>query len=798
MRLDRFRLLHLRRLRDHRLRTAVSVLGIASGVGLIVAMSSLLTSATATADATVALLGGARYEVTVATADLERARDAIADVERVEGVRHFVEVPMMIDDVQGWLVALEDRDGLTTRPAKALAATTGIRTGSALPVSGRHVLTGPTGQPMAGQIAGRAEPELRDRYGGRVAVADLETALRLRGRTGTETLLVHGQPDPTALATAAGDADIREAANRVIQARNTIGVMFTMLSILGAMGLVVGGFLLFNTMNMTVLDRRHEIASLRALGGDRRMILTGVLAEAATLGAVGSALGLVLGTAMARSVIATVPDAFARAIGTPLQTSVPATLLVVAWLLGVATAMASAIVPARRALRIEPLEALRPEVQPSEHHLTRRWWLIGAGVLLFVIPSGRMAFGAAMAGLLCIAAGAAPFIIAMTVGIARRLGASGELAATALKRSGRRVWGTTTVVMIAVAIAVTTSGLAVNLRDTTNENLSTILGSDFWIGTTSGDNIALVGLPTAWTTEFESIEGVRSIAANTWVPAESGPHIVGVQGVYGDSAYSFTRLATDDARARMAAGEGAVVIKQTALTFGYEVGDIIDIPGATPSLRLPIVAITGAIAPGSGGMVNISHDLFAAHYGIDSFARYEVQLEPGADPSAVREQLDRITAGHRVQIFTGEEFGADARQSSDQILALIAMMLLVIVTCAAVALLNTLLASTLERTNEFAVLRAIGATKRRIVTSVATEALAIGLTGAVLGAVAGSAYHASLVSTIRAITAFDIDYAFSPAAFAAAILTGIAIAGAGAILPCRRANRLDILNALAR
>ncbi len=799
MRFDRFRLLHLRRLRDHRLRTTVSVLGIASGVGLIVAMSSLLTSATATANATVALLGGARYEVTVAAADLEQARDAIASVEDVEGVRRFVEVPVMVNGDQGWLVALEDRgDGVTTRQAQALASTTGVRTGSALPMSGRHVFAGPTGEPMVSEIEGRADPELRDRYGGRFVAADLETALGLRGRTGTETLLVYGQPDPAALQAAAGNADVREAANRVIQARNTIGILFTMLSILGAMGLVVGGFLLFNTMNMTVLDRSHEIASLRALGSDRRTILTGVLAEAATLGAVGSALGLVLGTAMARSVIATVPDAFARAIGTPLQTSVPATLLVVAWLLGVATAMASAIVPARRALRIEPLEALRPEAHPAEHRLTRGWWLIVAGVLLFVIPSGRLAFGAAMAGLLCITAGAAPFITAMTVGVARRLGTSGELAATALKRSPRRVWGTTAVVMFAVTIAVTTSGLAVNLRDTTNENLSTTLHSDFWIGTTSGDNIALVGLPTAWTTEFESIEGVRSIAASTWVPAESGPHIVGIHGVYGDSGYAYSRLATDDARAEMAAGDGAIVIKQTALTFGYEVGDVIEIPGATPSLRLPIVAITGAIAPGSGGMINISHDLFAAHYGIDSFARYEVQLEPGADPSAVREQLERITAGHRVQIFTGEEFLADARQSSDQILVLIAMMLLVIVTCAAIALLNTLLASTLERTNEFAALRAIGATKRRIVTSVAAEALAIGLTGAVLGAVAGSAYHASLVRTVRALTAFDIDYAFSPATFAAAIVTGIAIAAAGAVLPCRRANRLNILNALAR
>lgn len=798
MRLDRFRLLHLRRLRNHRMRTAVSLLGIASGVGLIVAMASLLTSATATADATVALLGGARYEVTVTSTDLDRARAAISDIEHIDGVRRFVEVPMMIGGVQAWLLALEDGDGLTTRPAQALAATDGIRTGSGLPSTGRHVFTGPAGESTTGEVAGRAGPELQDRYGGRVAVADLETALSLRGRSGTDALLVYGRPDPAALAAAAGDAHIREAADRVIQARNTIGVMFTMLSILGAMGLVVGGFLLFNTMNMTVLDRRHEIASLRALGGSRRTILTGVLAEAATLGAVGSALGLVLGAALARSVIATVPDAFARAIGTPLQTSVPATLLAVAWLLGVATAMASAVVPARRALRIEPLEALRPEMHPVDHRVARRWWLIAVGVLLHVIPSGRLAFAAAMAGLLCITAGAAPFITAIAVRVAQRLGTSGELAVTALKRSPRRVWGTTAVVMVAVAIAVTTTGLAVNLRDTTNENLSTTLLSDFWIGTTGGDNIALIGLPTEWTSELESIDGVHSVAASTWIPTESGPHIVGVHGVYGDSAYAYSRLAPDDARSAMTAGEGAIVIKQTALTFGYEVGDIIDIPGATPALQLPIVAITDAIAPGSGGMINISHDLFAAHYGNDSFARYEIQLKPGADPRAVREHLDRVTAGRHVQIFTGEQFLTDARQSADQILALIAMMLLVIVICAAIALLNTLLASTLERTNELAALRAIGATKRRIVTSVAAEALSIGLTGALLGAIAGSAYHAILVRTLRDMTAFDVDYAFSLVAFVAAIITGLAIAAAGAVLPCRRANRLDILTALAR
>ena len=803
---DRFRLLHLRRLRNHRLRTAVSVVGIASGVGLVVAMTSLLTSVTATANATVALLGGATHEITVPAADLDQAASSIAGVDDVDAVRRFVEVPVIVGETQAWLLAIENgaenrRDQLATPQARALAATTGVRTGSALPATGIHRFTGPTGESVSTEILGRADEELAGRFGGRFAAADLDSALALRGATGTETLLVYGRPDASDLAAAVGEADIREANNRVVQARNSLELLFVPLSILGAMGLVVGGFLLFNTMNMSVLERRHEIASLRALGSDRRSILTDVLAEAALLGAAGSALGLVFGAAMARSVIATVPDAMVRAIGTPLQTSVPLSLLAIAWLIGVATATVSAIAPARRALRIEPLEALRPDVpDPSEHRVTRRIWLVGLGLALTVLPLGELAVGAAIIGLLLIAVGAAPLITAMTVAVAERMGASGELAATALKRSPRRVWGATTVVLVAVAIAVTTAGMARNITDTTNANLATTLHTDFWVGTTTGDTIAVTGLPAAWTSEFEAIPEVDAVAASTWLATESGPHIVGIQGIYGDSAYPFARLAPDEARAQMAAGDGAIVLKQTAFTFDLDVGDSIEVPGATPPLRLPVVAITDAVAPTSGGMINISHDLFAIHFGIDSFARYEIQLAPDANPAEVRQQLDRITeeAGPSIQIYSGDDFLLQLSQSTDQVVALIALIVVIIIICAAIAVLNTLLASTLERTGEIAALRAIGATRKRILTSIAAEALAIGLTGAILGALAGSVDHAIIVRTFRDTSAFDIDYAFSPSNVAVAVVVGIAIAAAGAIIPCRRANRLDILEALAR
>ncbi|MCB0996003.1 MAG: ABC transporter permease, partial [Acidimicrobiales bacterium] len=793
---------HLRHVLEHRLRTLTSVLGIASGVALVVATAALLTSATATATATIALLGGATSEITIPAERLDETLAVVADVDGVDAVARFVEVPIMVDDVQAWLVALDaSADEVRTSEARALSATTGVRTGTALPETGSPLFTGPSGVPTSFGIGGRADAELADRYGGRIVAADLDTALRLRGHAGTETLLVYGRPDPDELASAVGQGDIRSTEARVAQARNTVGVMFTSLSVLGAMGLVVGAFLLFNTMNMSVLERRHEIASLRALGATRRSILTGVLAEAALLGAAGSALGIGLGTLLARSVIAAVPDAFTRTIGTPLRASVPPWLLATAWLLGIVAAAISAIAPARRALAVEPLEALRPDTpDPTEHRVRRRLWLTGVGLALTVIPRGELGIGAAMLGLLCLTAGTAPFINATTVGIARRLGPSGELAATALRRSPRRAWGTTTVVIIAVTTAVATTGQVVNLSDTTNRNLATVLQSDFWIGTSTGDTIAVTGLPSEWTSQLEAVPGVEAVAASTWIAAESGDHIVGIQGIYGNSAYPFSKLADDDALAEMAAGRGVIVIKQTALTFHLEVGDTIDIPGAIPALQLPVVAITNAVSPSSGGMMNISHDLLTRHYGTDSFARYEIQLTPGADPAEVRHDIEQITrsAGPQIQIYTGQQFLDQLSRSTDQVLALVALSLLVIVGCAAIALLNTLLASTLERTSEIATLRAIGATRRRIVTSIAAEALAIGVTGSLIGAAAGSIYHAKFVQTLQTLTAFDVDYAFSPITLVAAIAIGIVIATVGAITPCRRANHLDILDAPAR
>jgi putative ABC transport system permease protein len=812
MHIDSFRVLNLRRLRERKLRTTASILGIASGVALVVAMLSLLTSVQATAESTVELLGGANAEVAM-TRPL--SSDQITRITRSEGVlsvQRFVQTPVLVNGTFGWLIAIDNYAGLNSATSRALGKVKGIAVGPGFRPAVALNVTMTDGFTTTANASQPTPTALDGLYADRFIAADVDTALNLRPEAGSPipiSLLIFGKPDLTDIQRILGTSGkVESTSTRVDRARHVFEVLFSSLSILGAMGLVVGAFLLFNTMNMAVLDRRHEIAALRALGSSRRFIWIGLLGEALLLGAFGAALGLLFGSALARSVVATIPDAFARTIGTPLRASVPAALLGPAWLVGVLTALLAAIGPVRRTLKIQPIEALRPEevggANESDssvtiHPIPILVGLVWLAILIFtrVIPS-VISVGTALLPLLLLTYGLAQPISLIVCALAKRFGSTGELAALSLQRSPRRVWATTTTVLVSIAIAVASTATVINLQGTGRDDLYVMRHSEFWIGTTSGDNVGLTALPAAWRAKIAAIPGVRAVAGSRWTPASAGDNSVGVLGITGDSSYSFCRLASDEARTTLRAGKGVIVTTQYLRAFGAQLGDTIDLPGATPPLRLPIVGTTPGVTATNGGLVSISTELFTKHYGVLGLSLLEAQLEPGADRVAVRKALDALvaTASFPVQVYPGDEFATTATKAGDQVLSLIAMVLLVITICAGIALLNTLLASVLDRTREIAVLRAIGATQTQLVRSVVIESLAIGLTGGALGAIAGTVLHRIMISRIAEMTSFHIVGAFAPLTLLMAVLAGTVIALVGGLIPSRRVARLNLLTSL--
>jgi putative ABC transport system permease protein len=814
MHFDNFRVLNLRRLRERKLRTGASIIGIASGVGLVVAMLSLLTSVQATATSTVELLGGAQAEISAAKPLSNRQLTAIRNLDDVEAVARFVQTPVLINGTFGWLVALDEDPLLGTRSSRALAGVKGIVVGQAFAPSKALKITAPDGLTIEANAARRVPSSLRNLYAGKFIAADVATALRLQPKGGSPvpvSLLIFGKgkqlPDLAKIQRILGTSGRVELTSlRITRAQKVFEVLFSSLSILGTMGLVVGGFLLFNTMNMAVLDRRQEIAAMRALGGSRRTIWTGLLGEALLLGAVGSALGLLLGKGLASGVVSSAPDAFARTIGTPLRSSVPATLLAPVWLLGILTALIAAIGPIRRTLNIQPIEALRPEevsvadsgvtIHPVPILIATVWLVIATFTRM--IPS-VLAVGTALIPLMLLAYGLAQPISWFVGELAKRMGNSGELAALSLQRAPRRVWATTMTVIVSIAIAVGATATVINLQSSNKTDLAVNQLSDFWLGTTSGDNIGLTAMPLDWESKLKAIPGVRAVAGSRWTARSVSDHSVGVLGIRGDSSYGYYRLASDPARHSVLSGEGVVVNSQYLKAFGARVGDVIDLPGANPPIRLPIVGSSSGITATDGGIVSVSSTLLSKHYGINGMSFYEAQLTPGADRRAVRAALESLatTSPFPIHIHTGAEFAAAATKAGDQVLSLIGMVLLVITICAGIAMLNTLLASVLDRTREVAVLRAIGATQTQLVRSVLVESLAIGLTGSLLGALAGTLLHRIMIDRIAQMTSFHIVGAFAPITLVMAVVAGVGISLVGGTIPSRRVARLNLLQSLS-
>jgi putative ABC transport system permease protein len=799
MSLQRFRVLHVRRLRQRPLRSLLSIVAMMAGVGLIVAMLGLLTSVTATARSTTALWGGASVEISRPGGVLPSVKESLRDLQGAEGIADFVKVPVLVDGESGWLVALEPvpvQEGM----GAVLAGVHGVQAGSAFARQDRLSITGFTGHTT--RIASRPVARMLDsRFSGRFVAADLQTALRLRGLPLPDALLIYGDVSPSTIRAVVGPhVAVRTRTDRIRQARQSLQTVIASLSILAVMGLVVGAFLLFNTMNMAGLERRKEFAALRALGSDRRSLWLGMMGEAIFLSGVGSVLGCVLGAAMVGGVVATIPDLFSGIVGAPLLASVPWQLFAVGLVAGIATAVIAAAIPLRHVLQIAPVEALRPDVGPLPGDApTFAAVPVAGGIAMLVgasvLPPGRVGFQYQVIGLLAgavlLSYGCAPLVTRLVSAVARSTRADGRLAAISLERAPRRVWTTTATIILSVASAVATAGIAANMRVTLRSDLRVVQGSDFWISTTTGDNIPLIGLPEDWETKLRGVPGVVSVSGSRFLVAGSGSHEVAILGVRGRSLMPLNALNSAAARDLVRLGKG--------VALRLSVGDRMAIPGASPPLRMRVASVNSVFAPTEGGALAISADLLGKHFGVRSLASYEVTIAGDADPERVRRSLLAIVGGSPfpVKVISGREVARSTIRSGDQIQSLIGMTLLVTVICAGIALLNTLTASVLERTRELALLRAMGGTASQIGRSVTCEAFAMASTGALLGGLFGSYLHWIGVRILRQTSPFHIVYRFSAVVVAVTVIAALLVTVIGSLLPARRAAGAEVLTSLS-
>jgi putative ABC transport system permease protein len=574
----------------------------------------------------------------------------------------------------------------------------------------------------------------------------------------------------------------------------------------GGIALFVGAFVIFNTLSITVAQRTRELATLRTLGASRRQVLRSVVIEALVLGAVASLVGLGLGVLLAEGL----KSVFA-AVGLDLPTAGTVFALrtaVISLSVGIGVTTLAGLFPAIRATRIAPIAAVREgsTVPPlRKRSAIAGGTLLGLGLAAIALGLFADVGGAGTTIVALVGGGLASFLgvalvasrlvrpIAAVVGqpAQRAGGIAGRLARENSVRNPARTAATAAALMIGLALVTTLAVVADGIRGSARDDVLGQLKADLVLGASNG----WTPLPTAAGEALAAAPGVVEASGIRLDRGKSGAKEIDVAGVDPASIgalYRFRWAEGDDA-ALASLGRGDALVQDAfAEERSLAVGDgftVTNPAGAEVGLTVRGVFETRSFAQMLGSVV-LPTASFDAAFPRATDAYVLANLAEGADSERI---AATVTGFPDALLQTAEEF-TDARLGFlSGLLNLFYVLLALSVIVSLFGMVNTLVLSVFERTRELGMLRAVGMTRRQARRMIRHESVITALIGAALGLPLGLGFAALLT---EALSKFGI--AFSLPLGTLGVFAAVAVvAGIGAaVLPARRASRLNVLAAL--
>ena len=579
------------------------------------------------------------------------------------------------------------------------------------------------------------------------------------------------------------------------------------IALVAAVALFGGAFLIFNTLAMTVAERARDVGLLRAAGMTRRQVTLLVLISAGHLGVAGVALGLAAGVGLAAAVTAYLsPGGGALAIR---ELTIPPAGLLLGALLGFGVTIAAALEPALRAARISPVAALTARLEQTAVLRARLRWLtlvfavVGiAGIALWP-GAANLSTGLlrplAVYGLLLGVALVSPFLVGplgVLVGAIARpfLRTEERLTRSALVRDRSRTALTVGALAVALAVLVALGGVAATTRRTATAWLTDVVPGDALL-----TSVRPVALDEPQLADLGAVPGVARLSPIGRFAVAVGGERLDAAAVVGADLLSDGRLALtagDRASALPALDAGGAVILPAAVAdrLGLPLGGLLQVLAGREIVPLRVVGIAARTIPGSSGeavlvgwpdatqrLGALGADVFAVRYAPGQAAAAAAALEPLARMDALELAPLQAIAG---------TIGA----SVDRLFLLLTALAAVALVMAGLGIVNTLTMNVLERVRELGFLRAAGLTRRQARRLVMLEATILGAVGAIIGVGAGI-----VAGAILAVLGAGPGVTYDPGwgSIALALVGGVVLAVIASAWPANLAARIEIVRAVA-
>jgi putative ABC transport system permease protein len=649
--------------------------------------------------------------------------------------------------------------------------------------------------------------------GGHYVLAPLALAQNITGRQGQlDSILITlkpgadlGQVRAAVTAAVNGRAIVADPSMRATRAGDGVKLMNYM-ALMGAMvALMVGAFLIYTTMTMAVTQRRPVISLLRAIGGRRTTIVRDMLAEAVILGVIGGGVGSAIGIVLGRISIGRLPAAMTQGLEARIEYWLPSYAIPAAIVTTALTSVVASAMAARQVYKVAPIEALAP-VGVSAADRVPRWLRVVCGLGALVVFVVSIVVVINQRGILAFIAMSAVFSAEIALGFAltmpivdaaaataRIFGTVGALAAATIERAPRRVWATVMTVVIAVITTVTITGTNNDMIRSARGIFASVTDSPVWVSASPPDTYPTDPLPQGLSEKLAALPGVAHVIEGAFGFAEVAGTRVMLDGFASGTADPLYRALDQHLRDQVLSGRGVVLTQNLGKVLRVGVGEQLRMQtphGVQQATVLALVPYFSTVI----GTVGMSLDQLRTWFDRPAATSLQIAAAPGADEQHLLSDI-RGAVPAPTYVYDGHAELAGLEAPMHQSMFIANAVWIIVVLVAAVALLNTLTLSVLERRREIGVLRAMGSSRRFTLRMVLAEAAGIGVVGGILGLVFGCAdqWLFSLVSGDM----MNFQVTFRPSWMALAFTLGaLAISLIGSVPPARRAARLNIIEAV--
>ncbi|MEM8955703.1 MAG: FtsX-like permease family protein [Verrucomicrobiota bacterium] len=589
---------------------------------------------------------------------------------------------------------------------------------------------------------------------------------------------------------------------------------------LSLVSILVGVFLIYNTVAASVVRRRREIGILRANGASRVQIMSLFLGEALTVGLIGIAIGIpggiLLGSAILGQVTQTVSNLYILiAAGDAV---VPTVHIFTAAAFGLFATLAGAWLPALEAARTNTVQVLHPGslVQRSQIH-TPRLAIAGFTCAALAIWSSYQALQSGPPSLSFLSCFLVITAFSLLVPLFCRCG--GQCLGWALRhsrlplltrvatenftRSLHRNGPTVAALMAAIAMMIGVSVMVSSFRNTVAAWVNQTMIADIYVGPAANQTIGLKSfIPASLTPTIASLPGITGIDSYRELPLileDEKEYVLAVVDASGSNFETLDFIGGDNTtkRKQYQAAEHVIVTEPLATKSDIKTNDTLTLPTPNGSVSFTVAGIAYDYLDDRGRLM-MTRENFNRHWDdprVHSIALY--LDDPNSIPQIETQLRSQSSPNNELAIFSNRALRDRVFEIFNQTFAITFVLRTIAIIVAAIGIVLSLTTLVMERRRDIAVWRSLGAGRRQIAATTLTEAALIGFFASVIGILCGLAMAMVLTWVVnKAFFGWTIRFEIPLTLILYTPLWVILTALAAALFPANQAAKLPLAQSL--